>query len=759
MNQQLETTNRAEINPFRPEVPSELRGLSARLYDFLGETVESQYEQHNLGQAGDTTYSWELLTKVDLTRRFTLGSLGRFYHPTFGIIQARYCQFVDMRATQWLGAPVGLKKSAGLTWQVTNDRALSHSTLVIGVGGQYVAPPNESFGWVITNGPNIQSLPVDADWPEFTRLGWAGNDLASADDVDSTFGSLLVIGAAPSIPPGQFFVDSIQVSDRQLRVLLAEQVSDVKLSISALSTRFDGFIADQFAPLAARVNSVETSLGTLTQQTRALDLKIVEQTTALGRRIDALAGASGGSYVTSGQFTEYRGTVDSSLGVLQQRVTANQEDIARINAVITGIDGFEFESLVELANRVRSLTFLNLADTPLVYTGAENFLLRVNTAGTGVEFYDPAGLLSGYIPAPGPTQVDNSIVRWDGTGGNQIQGSAVVVDDSGNITDFASIRKGTGLTYAPTLGLGTLGTVWPAGTSAFIEHTETLDATATATRAGLILFGTVTGTGSAQAHQGVNALYTWNSSGSLTSSIAASLRSNHTGSGLITNAIGARAQVIKSGSGGITVATALAASVQAVTGTGVIATAYAVRIAAQKSSTITTAYGIAQEGANDLNFFAGPVRFGSSTAATNPISVTGNADISGNLSVADEAYDSTTWNGSANVPTKNAIRDKIEAMAIGTAGVTEHSGDSNTSYTWGTTKRVLLLSGTLTAGRTLTLNTSGAVEGAMVRIVRTGAGAFDWSVGTGPLKLLAANTWCDVAYNGSAWILVGYGTL
>lgn len=37
--------------------------------------------------------------------------------------------------------------------------------------------------------------------------------------------------------------------------------------------------------------------------------------------------------------------------------------------------------------------------------------------------------------------------------------------------------------------------------------------------------------------------------------------------------------------------------------------------------------------------------------------------LSGDLIVPDEAYDATAWNGSLEVPTKNAVRDKIETLA------------------------------------------------------------------------------------------------
>lgn len=37
----------------------------------------------------------------------------------------------------------------------------------------------------------------------------------------------------------------------------------------------------------------------------------------------------------------------------------------------------------------------------------------------------------------------------------------------------------------------------------------------------------------------------------------------------------------------------------------------------------------------------------------------------GDIEVPDEAYNATTWNGSLEVPTKNAIRDKIESLSVG----------------------------------------------------------------------------------------------
>lgn len=55
------------------------------------------------------------------------------------------------------------------------------------------------------------------------------------------------------------------------------------------------------------------------------------------------------------------------------------------------------------------------------------------------------------------------------------------------------------------------------------------------------------------------------------------------------------------------------------------------------------------------------------SGATDPTLTFGNALItaSSDLAVSDEAYDATGWNASTEVPTKNAVRDKIESLSAG----------------------------------------------------------------------------------------------
>lgn len=70
-----------------------------------------------------------------------------------------------------------------------------------------------------------------------------------------------------------------------------------------------------------------------------------------------------------------------------------------------------------------------------------------------------------------------------------------------------------------------------------------------------------------------------------------------------------------------------------------------------------------------------------------------------------------------------------------------------------------VLTAPITADRTVTLSTISAKNGQTARFTRTAAstGAFNWSVGG--LKNLAVSQWCEVGYDGSAWVLLQFGSL
>lgn len=96
-------------------------------------------------------------------------------------------------------------------------------------------------------------------------------------------------------------------------------------------------------------------------------------------------------------------------------------------------------------------------------------------------------------------------------------------------------------------------------------------------------------------------------------------------------------------------------------------------------------------GSGTIKFYTSNGSAGSDSIA---LSIANNRDISvtTSLSVADDAY-ASSWNGSTNVPTKNAIYDKIETIASDV--LFDHFADANN----GTTVETDLYTDTLSAGQ------------------------------------------------------------
>lgn len=57
----------------------------------------------------------------------------------------------------------------------------------------------------------------------------------------------------------------------------------------------------------------------------------------------------------------------------------------------------------------------------------------------------------------------------------------------------------------------------------------------------------------------------------------------------------------------------------------------------------------------------------------------GGGTLTGDLIVPDESYDATAWNGSLEVPTKNAVRDKVETLVSDTVYGVGWNGDTTTA--------------------------------------------------------------------------------
>lgn len=114
-----------------------------------------------------------------------------------------------------------------------------------------------------------------------------------------------------------------------------------------------------------------------------------------------------------------------------------------------------------------------------------------------------------------------------------------------------------------------------------------------------------------------------------------------------------------------------------------------------------------------------------------------------------------TYDGSAWVLTKHF-------PVSGRRAVSADKGNAAATLTVGVSEITNLWNTAITADRAVTLNTGAARNGDRFRIIRgaSATGAFNLNVGTGPLKALGtAGTWCDVEFNGSAWMLTGNGSL
>lgn len=97
------------------------------------------------------------------------------------------------------------------------------------------------------------------------------------------------------------------------------------------------------------------------------------------------------------------------------------------------------------------------------------------------------------------------------------------------------------------------------------------------------------------------------------------------------------------------------------------------------------------------------------------------------------------------------------AVATFTGGVAT-VGDANATLTARSSAPTQVWKTPLTANRTVTLSTTGAVNGDAFRVTRTAAstGAFTLTVAG---KALSAGQWADVVFDGTAWLESASGSL
>lgn len=188
-----------ESNPFNVQIPQELTNLGPGATAFFQEIISTLREQHNATQMGDTSVPWEEMTQVDDAQSFSLGVVGRFLHPTYGIISARYVEFTGEGVVSEeydFGLIAGFdRRATAHQWAVSTKLADSDKTDTLGLAAGYTRPRIGQFGWVITSGINLHSIRVKSEVIPAVgdRLVWA--DDSSMERGDSIISVVSVAGA------------------------------------------------------------------------------------------------------------------------------------------------------------------------------------------------------------------------------------------------------------------------------------------------------------------------------------------------------------------------------------------------------------------------------------------------------------------------------------------------------------------------------------------------------------------------------------
>lgn len=89
--------------------------------------------------------------------------------------------------------------------------------------------------------------------------------------------------------------------------------------------------------------------------------------------------------------------------------------------------------------------------------------------------------------------------------------------------------------------------------------------------------------------------------------------------------------------------------------------------------------------------------------------VAGNKTFSSDVVVPDEAYDATNWNGSLEVPTKNAVRDKFESLASFPSDYVVGVGTNTTTKTYNNFQIPWLISTDVPSGNYWTTSSTSSV--------------------------------------------------
>lgn len=280
-----------EHNPYRPTIPETVvETLGTEGYDYLKENQEITREQHNITQAGDTTFPHQLMQKAHSKPQYRLGAISKFYHADYGLIHARYVQFNKMTAVVTNCCPVGLiKRKTNLEWQVTNDLDQSDPDLVVGILAPYLMPNDGEYGWAIVDGPNLQPIQNNVSTSEIGEgLSWAATGQLSPTATGRIVARRVnkkPLGDSGAILAGHLHIELESHSKADVAAIVDTQTAGLTDTVNTLADQVDALagIAD-----ADRLVAIERSISQLVAKLAAESSNRTGADSALNDRIDNL---------------------------------------------------------------------------------------------------------------------------------------------------------------------------------------------------------------------------------------------------------------------------------------------------------------------------------------------------------------------------------------------------------------------------------------------------------------------------------------
>lgn len=345
-----------EVYPVRAKLPKltrkdvERNPYSAQVPDSIQDSREQQRilrDQHNRQQAGDSTFDAGLLLKYTPNKLYTLGSMGRFYHESHGIIIARYVRFKDMLDSDYQGAPCGRLKSNSDTvdWTVTNDFTKSGPGLVEGVCFIADVPPDDSYGWLVTHGANPADMGPDAittpaqDVPYYwTKSGYVGL-AGTGRPVGYRWGKALNSG----LQAGRFMVSMGSHESALLKAEVTAALDQLTTSVNQLAAIDEGH-DNSIEGLTTSIANVSASLQVLTAKLAREEAMRVRDVASIRNE---LFGGTDWSVAIRAEANNVRGEFQQADDAIRSMAYNAVAAVAALQATLNGINFTDMTSRLD----------------------------------------------------------------------------------------------------------------------------------------------------------------------------------------------------------------------------------------------------------------------------------------------------------------------------------------------------------------------------------------------------------------------------